>query len=118
MIYIGIFVLAFLSLHVSDFFWELKFGEVAKITYGEETMHNAYQLVADLFTTNILFDIIYIVGVIALGLHLYHGFWSAFQTLGWSNDKWRKPLSIVGLIYSVIIAGGFTIIPLYFMIFK
>lgn len=37
----------------------------------------------------------YIVAMIPLGLHLYHGFWSMFQTLGWNNPRYnayRRPL--------------------------
>jgi len=41
----------------------------------------------------------YIVAMIPLGLHLYHGFWSMFQTMGWNNvryNAYRRPLA--GLI--------------------
>ncbi len=38
----------------------------------------------------------YIVAMIPLGLHLYHGFWSMFQTMGWNNVRYnvyRRPLA-------------------------
>jgi succinate dehydrogenase / fumarate reductase cytochrome b subunit len=84
-------------------------------------MHNAYALVAGLFTDaslGWLYSSLYILGAIFLGLHLQHAFWSAFQTIGLSNNLWRKRLEVVGNIYALFIAGGFTIIPLYFLIFK
>ena len=55
-------------------------------------------------------------GAILLGLHLSHGFWSAFHTLGLSNKQWMSRLQIVGKVYAVIIAVGFSVIPLYFLI--
>ena len=36
---------------------------------------------------------------VALGVHLYHGAWSLFQSMGWFG-RWRRPFSIgfAGLI--------------------
>ncbi len=116
MIWLGLFVLAFLVVHIINFFWKIKFGNVEMITYGNETMHNTYNLVTSLFKTSVVYDTIYVIGAIALGFHLHHAFWSAFQTLGWSNQIWRKRLTVLGDIYAVIIAVGFAIIPLYFLI--
>jgi succinate dehydrogenase / fumarate reductase cytochrome b subunit len=44
---------------------------------------------------------IYVLGQLALALHLYHGLWSQFQTLGLSHphyDRWRRPFAgVIGL---------------------
>ena len=40
---------------------------------------------------------IYIVANIALGIHLFHGAWSLFQSIGWNNprfNKWRRGLAV------------------------
>jgi succinate dehydrogenase / fumarate reductase cytochrome b subunit len=79
-------------------------------------MEDTYSLVAGLFKTSVIYDIIYVLGGILLGFHLSHGFWSAFHTLGLSNKQWMSRLQIIGKIYAVIIAVGFSIIPLYFLI--
>ena len=92
-----------------------------EVTVDGVLMHNAYALVAGLFTDaslGLVYSLLYILGAISLGLHLQHAFWSAFQTIGWSNNLWRKRLEVVGNIYALFIAGGFTIIPLYFLIFQ
>ena len=115
MIWLGGLILVFLIIHIINFFWRLKFGEVSHISGTE--IHDTYTLVTGLFGLW-WFDIIYITGAIFLGLHLHHAFWSAFQTIGLSNDLWRKRLSVIGDIYAVIVAGGFVIIPLYFLIFE
>jgi succinate dehydrogenase / fumarate reductase cytochrome b subunit len=111
-------VLVFLVIHLANFFWKIKFGEVEQITYGTTTMENAYSLVSGLFITYWWYNLIYIAGAVLLGFHLSHGFWSAFQTLGWNNKVWIERLEVVAYIYAIVIALGFTIIPLYFLIFK
>jgi len=117
MIYLGAIVLIFLGIHLVNFFFKIKFGTVAPITYADGVeMHNSYLLVSELFKTCIAIDVLYVLGGIFLGLHLNHGFWSAFQTIGWSNTDWRKKLELVGSIYALVIAVGFSIIPLYFLI--
>jgi succinate dehydrogenase / fumarate reductase cytochrome b subunit len=62
--------------------------------------------------SNPLVSLIYIVAMVALGLHLYHGLWSMAQTLGLrsrrSDDAWRA----FATAFAVIIAGGNILIPL------
>jgi succinate dehydrogenase / fumarate reductase, cytochrome b subunit len=124
MFVLGSLIFIFLVMHLINFFWKMKFTGsdlYAEITVNGQVMHNAYALVTGLFLDEklgLLYSLLYILGAFALGLHLQHAFWSAFQTLGWSNDTWRKRLEIVGNIYALIIACGFAIIPLYFLIFK
>ena len=117
MILLGIFVLAFLVIHIINFYWRLKVsGNVPTTTVNGEEMHDTFKLVTGLFGYW-WYVAIYIIGFIALGLHLHHAFWSSFQTLGWNNKKWRRRLEVIGDIYAYVIAIGFSIIPLYFYIF-
>lgn len=118
MVILGVLVTIFLVLHIMNFYWKLKVsGDLPPAVHidGEE-MENAYALVAGLFKTSLTYDLIYIAGAIFLGLHLTHGFWSAFQTIGWSGNVWRKRLEIIGRLFAILIAIGFSIIPLYFII--
>jgi succinate dehydrogenase / fumarate reductase cytochrome b subunit len=55
---------------------------------------------------------IYIVWFVALGLHLCHGFWSAFQTIGLSNEKWEKRLTWIGYVFVALIVLGFCAVAL------
>lgn len=55
---------------------------------------------------------VYLGALAALGLHLYHGVWSAFQTLGFSNPRYngyRRPTAVV---VALVVAGGFALVPL------
>ncbi|MEA3446142.1 MAG: succinate dehydrogenase cytochrome b subunit [Bacteroidota bacterium] len=115
---LGGLVLIFLVIHIINFYWKIKVlggHELSSTTIDGVEMHDTYLLVAGLFK-QWWFDAIYVVGSIFLGLHLSHSFWSAFQTLGLSNIIWRKRLEVAGKIYTYLIAIGFSIIPLYFLI--
>ena len=115
---LGGMISIFLVIHLANFFWKMRFGEMPTITYDGVVMDDAYSLVAGLFMEYWWYDLLYVVGSIFLGLHLSHGFWAAFQTIGWNDTKWLKRLEVVAYIYAIIIAVGFSVIPLYFLIFK
>lgn len=116
---LGAFVITFLVIHLINFFWKMKFtGDplLEEVMINGVHMENAYALVTGLFIDWKWSVLLYVIGAIALGLHLYHGVWSAFQTIGWSNKKWRKILNGVGIFISALFAFGFAFIPLYVMI--
>ena len=56
--------------------------------------------------------IFYLLAMIALGFHLYHGVWSMFQTLGVNRRKYNRFFRGLALVSAVLIAGGGTIVPL------
>ncbi len=86
------------------------------VTVDGIVMEDTYTLVAGLFKDSVAYCILYILGGLLLGLHLSHGFWSAFQTLGLNNKYWMKRLQVIGRIYAILVALGFSAIPLYFLI--
>ncbi len=117
MLIIGLLVLFFLVIHIMNFFWVINFnpGVLQKVTIGGVEMKDSYTLVADLFKNSIIYDILYILAGILLGLHLSHGFWSAFQTLGLTPKHRLNRLQLLSRIYAIIVAAGFSVIPLYFL---
>ncbi|HAW59107.1 MAG TPA: succinate dehydrogenase [Bacteroidales bacterium] len=115
---LGTVILTFLVIHLINFFWKIRYTGsplLEQPTILSSEIKNVYALVTTRFTTW-WYVLIYVIGAVALGLHLYHGVWSAFQTLGWSNRKWRKILNVIGVIISVILGGGFAFIPLFVFI--
>ena len=44
------------------------------------------------------------------------GFWSSFQTIGLNNKVWMSRLQTVAKVYAILVAVGFAIIPIYFLI--
>jgi succinate dehydrogenase / fumarate reductase cytochrome b subunit len=57
--------------------------------------------------------ILYMFCMIALGLHLNHAVWSAFQTLGATDSKVRRFMVGFGKLFTIVIAGGFFLLPLW-----
>lgn len=116
MLVLGIAILAFLIVHMINFFLRMRgyivwtpaevefpfFGTMAK---GED----AYSLVNSTFQI-LPIVILYIIGSIALAFHLSHGFWSSFQTIGLNNTKWMPRLKWISNILAIILGGGFTVI--------
>ena len=86
----GIIVLLFVIFHLLDLTW----GPANPDFVEGDPYHNV-------ITSFERFPVamIYIVANLALGVHLYHGAWSLFQSMGWFGN-WRRPFSIVfaGLI--------------------
>lgn len=111
---LGFMVLSFLVMHIANFFWKIKFGSVPSVMVDGTEMHDTYTLVTTLFLTYKWINAVYIAGALALGYHLSHGFWSAFQTIGWNNNIWVKRLKVVSYLYAIVIAGGYCTISLYF----
>ena len=53
----------------------------------------------------------------ALGAHLRHGVWSAAQTLGLTNNaRARRNAKRVGFVLAVVIAGGFSLVPIFILV--
>ena len=103
-------------IHLYNFWWNIKItGNLAHVVIDGVEMEDTYLLVSSLFKSSIAYCALYIIGAILLGLHLTHGFWSAFQSIGFSKQIWRKRLECLARILAVIIAVGFSIIPLYFL---
>ncbi len=56
--------------------------------------------------------VFYAVGVIALGMHLYHGLWSALQTFGINNPKYNRYRRPTAGVIAILITVGYLSIPL------
>lgn len=116
---LGLLILVFLGIHMGDFWYSLKFGDVETIKYASfsEPVKDIYAQVESSFAIPWIV-IVYVISMIGLGFHLWHGFESAFRTLGVRHSKYTPIIDTVGKIYSVAIPLGFAIIPLYYFFFK
>ncbi|MDP2887469.1 MAG: succinate dehydrogenase cytochrome b subunit [Bacteroidota bacterium] len=118
MLPLGIAILAFLIVHIFNFYLKMKGyiawegGEVEFPFFGSmATGENAYALVNEAFQSLPLV-LLYVVGSVALAFHLAHGFWSAFHTIGWNNPIWMPRLRVISNVVAIILGGGFTVIAL------
>ncbi|TGE29488.1 succinate dehydrogenase cytochrome b subunit [Hymenobacter metallicola] len=111
---LGTIILIFLLVHLYNFFYRARFGELDPDINNNDDL---YTLVATSFK-QLWYVILYVAAQIALGYHLIHGFRSAFQTLGLNHRKYTPAIKFVGYAFSVIVSAGFAAMPLYFYFFK
>ena len=112
MIHTGALIFIFLIIHFSDFYFKAKFTDlVPLITYDGKEYHDLGLLTLQKFKMG-GFVIGYIIAFILLGFHLNHAFQSAFQSMGWNHSRYMPFIKKVGLVISILIPLGFTIIPL------
>ncbi|WP_431948777.1 succinate dehydrogenase cytochrome b subunit [Actinacidiphila sp. bgisy167] len=60
-------------------------------------------------------NVVYIVAMLALGLHIRHGFWSAAQTLGAVNKRRDRALKITANVLAASLTAGFLVVPVAVM---
>lgn len=111
MFVLGFIVFGVLILHLTDFWAKMQLLEVL----GKPLPMEAYDLVVEKFT-NPWFSAIYLIWIVALWFHLRHGFWSAFQSIGLSNQIWIKRWQCLAKLYALLILVGFGAIPIFIMI--
>jgi len=114
---LGTLILIFLVIHLKNFWAEQHFGDMAMASYTDhEPVKDLYSLVMLWFSKG-WYVALYVFCMVALGFHLWHGFASAFQTLGFNHLKYNLLISIVGKAFAVIVPALFAWIPLaiYFM---
>lgn len=113
MAHLGILIFIFLLIHLYQFWWKMKMGQLPTVHYEGYSMPvmDLYSIVQIAYT-DLTYVIFYVVSMIFVGLHLYHGFQSAFQTLGIHHKKYTPIIEFIGIAYSVFISIGFAIIPI------
>lgn len=116
MLVLGIVIVAFLAVHMIQFWAKMQLvealhtpiadfpqvnGVVAAPEFGTLFLQAAFQ---EVWT-----PVVYIIGFVALWFHLNHGFWSMLHTIGWNNNIWMERLRKIGLWWSSIVVGLFLI---------
>ncbi|WP_210465465.1 MULTISPECIES: succinate dehydrogenase cytochrome b subunit [Rufibacter] len=112
---LGTVILVFLIIHLYNFFWRARFGEPNMIDIEGTGYDDLYSVVVQSFHLW-WYVLIYVLGQIALGYHLYHGFSSAFHTLGLNHKKYTPGIQKFGAFFSIVVPAGFAAMPLYFFI--
>jgi len=98
--YTGFILLGFIVLHLINFH------------FVDKTGTTIYQIVHGAFA-NPGYVAIYVFAMIVAAIHISHGFWSVFQTLGANHVKYMPFIKGVSVIFSLIIVLGFGSLPVY-----
>lgn len=110
MIYTGSITLAFLILHLITF----KYGTHYSAVYDGVEMRDLHRLIIEVFQSP-AYVAGYLVCLVLVGIHLYHGVASSFQTLGINHPRYTPYIKKFGYTYAIIVALGFISQPLYVM---
>jgi len=98
--YTGIILLVFIIVHLINF----HFVDKSNVTI--------YQIVSQTFEYP-LYVLIYIVAMIVVAVHVSHGFWSAFQTIGANHPKYMPLIMVLSIFFSLAVGIGFGLLPIY-----
>jgi succinate dehydrogenase / fumarate reductase, cytochrome b subunit len=99
----GVIVGLFVIFHLLDLTWG---GTGETFVRG-----NAYENVIHSFQ-RVPVAIVYIVANIALAIHIFHGAWSMFQSLGWNNPRWNDARRKFALAFALVIGIANVSFPL------
>jgi len=114
---LGVLILAFLFLHLKDFWWQYKHDGGYQFVEDANGNRDIYALVIQQFKTPLAL-VTYLIGLIALFFHLKHGFQSAFHTLGLEHHKYTPAIKAIGLVYSIVVPIGFALMPVFVFFLK
>ena len=98
--YTGFAILLFLIYHLLQFH------------FVDKTFTTIYDIVSLAFA-NVLNITFYIAAMVVVALHIRHGFWSLFQTLGANHPKYMPIIMGASLVFSLIFGIGFGFLPVY-----
>ena len=102
----GVALLLFIAWHLLNF-------TIGKVNPQGGGTDDPYLLMVDTFEVWWM-TLIYLAAMAALAMHLRHGVWSAAQTLGLTNNaKARRNANVLGIGLAVVIAGGFSLVPVF-----
>ena len=114
----GSVILAFLVLHLQSFWYGYKFGSPAYATDSAGLpIKDMYTMVVEAFG-EFWYSGLYVFAVTLLGIHLNHGFQSAFQSVGLRHKKYTPTIKMLGTAFSILISLGFISFPIYFFIIQ
>ncbi len=98
--YTGVLLLCFVLFHLFQF------------TFVDKTGTSIYEIVSAAFQSPV-YIALYIAAVVVAGVHVSHGFWSAFQSFGLNHRKYTPLIKGLGLLLAIVVAAGFGSLPVY-----
>lgn len=110
MIFTGLALLVFIPIHVVMF----KYGP--EYAYGTTSIRDLYRLEVENFSSPVAVAL-YVLVMIVVGFHLWHGVASSFQSLGLSGPRFTPAVRRIGKTFAVLIAGGFIVIAVWVFLY-
>jgi succinate dehydrogenase / fumarate reductase cytochrome b subunit len=98
--YTGFIILAFVIFHLIT------------ISFADKSQRTIFEIVSSAFASPV-YMVVYVFVMVVVTLHVQHGFWSAFQTMGANHPKYMPAIMALSIIFSLIFGFGFGILPIY-----
>lgn len=105
--YTGLLILAFVIFHLATFSHHIV----------DQTNRTIFQIAAEVFANKGIL-ILYLAAMVVVALHVRHGLWSAFQTIGANHPKYMPFIEWLSIIFAIIVAVGFGSLPLAILALK
>ncbi|RLB12206.1 MAG: succinate dehydrogenase [Deltaproteobacteria bacterium] len=99
--YTGLYILIFVVIHLINFRLAVHSGK------------SIYEMLSSAFS-NPVYVLYYALSMIVVALHVRHGFWSAFQSLGLNHPKYMPFIEKMGIVFAIILAISMGCVPVYF----
>lgn len=119
MFVLGVIVVLGLLLHLFNFWYNMMFAELVNggMPFINEVTDacDGYSMIAYTFS-NPIYTVLYLIWFVAIWFHMTHGFWSAFQTIGWDNQIWLGRLKCIANVFATIIFLGFAVVVIAFYV--
>ena len=100
--YTGLLILVFIVVHL------------LKFRFVDKTTTNDFLILSATFT-QVAYVVFYLFGVAVVAVHVSHGFWSGFQTIGLNHPKYMPLVQRFGILFSIVLGIGFASIPVYIL---
>ena len=108
---LGFVLFFFVIIHLRHFWFVTHFGGIATIAYEGKQVPDLHAVVKFWFSKN-WYVCFYAFCMLGFGSHLWHGFSSAFQSLGISHYKYNGMIINFGKSFAIIVPGLFALIPI------
>ncbi|MFP4213277.1 MAG: succinate dehydrogenase cytochrome b subunit [Desulfohalobiaceae bacterium] len=115
MIYTGLVILIFTIYHLLHFTFRITNPEIYQFT--DPTGHLDIYKMAGLGFASPITVLLYLVGLIAVLLHIWHGVGSLLQTMGWNSDYYQPLVERGSNTVALVLFLGFISIPVSFLLF-
>ncbi|MEM9329540.1 MAG: succinate dehydrogenase cytochrome b subunit, partial [Bacteroidota bacterium] len=106
---LGAVLLLYLVIHMKDFWYQYKWGNIPLDEAGNKDL---YTIVVEAYG-QWWYVLLNVLAFVALGYHLLHGFFSAFKSLGAYPPRLSKLLYFFSVGLTVLLTAGFIVIPIY-----
>ncbi|WP_054031091.1 succinate dehydrogenase cytochrome b subunit [Desulfatitalea tepidiphila] len=98
--YTGVLLLAFIVFHLINFH------------FVDKTQTTIFDIVSQAFASPMYVGI-YVIAMIVAAVHVSHGFWSAFQTVGANHPKYMPMIRTLSIVFALVVGFGFGILPIF-----